>query len=366
MERTGEFFTVVDVLKRHAGVAPSALAQLAAVKPQGASQLHRFSRSVARDVRACQKRVGKLMQLAQRKGLFDDPAAEINELARGVKADLKAIDGQLQTLAAEATRQQSANGRGGAAQPAHWPAVVDILRGHALEMTRHFQDALRIRSENMKDQAARRRQFATSRWAPSAAALPLDSPLFGAPMGGQQQPQSQLPAVAGAPSASAATTQPHSSSMPPSPHASAAQHGTQFVAGNGPAAAADAGIAGGLRRRPGQVQGGDSGHHGFAQPPLASGPGRPAHAYGGQPGPPQATNGFSAGKPQFSAYPQQQPSSNRFALPGSGGALHGSGGGGGGLGLGSYTAQQLAGLHDARQRENDMKSVESTIVELGG
>jgi syntaxin 5 len=332
MERTGEFFTVVDVLRRHAGVAPSPLAQLASARAPapGTSPLHRASRVVGRGLRGVERRVARLSHLAQRRGLFDDPAAEINDLTLAVKGELKALGAQLTSLAAEAARLPA-----GSASAAFWGSeggggggggVVDVLRARLLDATRTFQGALRIRTDNIREQATARKQFAHSRWAPSAAALPLDSPLFGPGAAAAAAPPPPAPdaAAAGAAAASAALSPLGAATS--SPRASA-----NGVGSSGPAAAAPGVVAAGLRRRGGPVPtagGGGGGLHSAYTPPLPPPPVPSLPQYAGPSRPPLGFLGAGA-----------------------------SGG--------TYSAQHLASMHDARAREADARQVESTIVELG-
>lgn len=151
--------------------------------------------------------------------------------------------------------------------------MASTLRSHVVATTRAFQDALRTRCDNMKEQSDRRRTLARSTWAPL---VDMSSPLF-----------QGLPAPP----------------PPPPPPPEAAEPGS--VGGAAPAA----------RRR---------------------------HA----PYPPAATAAAAA-----------------WAGVGAGaGAARGGGSDGG---ASSYTTQQLARYHDAAGRAQEMRKVESTIVELG-
>lgn len=193
MDRTSDFFGTVEVLRTHAGVVPNALAQLGnAQRVPPPSALQQASKIVAKGLKVTGRRVMRLYRLAHRKGLFDDPALEINELTAVIKAEIESLERHLRQFSAEAAR---VHGSWDASSPApaspagHWAAVSDALRANLLSVTRTFQDALHLRGETVKEQASRRQQFAHSTWAPSRAALPLDSPLFQQPPPPAQQGQ---------------------------------------------------------------------------------------------------------------------------------------------------------------------------------
>jgi hypothetical protein len=198
----------------------------------------------------------------------------------------------------------------------HWTVVIDVLRALSISLARDLQNALKARSESIRDQASRRKDFVHSKWTPSAAALPLDSPLFasnGEDIGTSRNtiasPVSSSPIISG-------------------------------VGGSGGVGGVNAGA---LRRRP----------QGIPQPLLShtssnmltsSGPGRPAI-------PTSYTSKPLHLQPQSTQPPSTQPFSGRFNVPKGSTSLRSS--------------QQLSLMHGAISREDDMREVESTIVELG-
>ena len=201
IDRTAEFGGAAEVLRRLAEGDPHAARMAPTVRLPARPPIHRESLDLSVAVRAAAHRTGRLYRLAHRRGLFDDPAAEINGLTVAAKRDIADLEELLRALLAGVARQDAGGraapansgggggddaslpgfgGAGGAGSAtsarAHWAAVADCLRGHVLDLTRQFSDALRLRSENLKEQAARRKQFARSTWAPLVS---LDSPLFG-------------------------------------------------------------------------------------------------------------------------------------------------------------------------------------------
>ena len=80
IDRTAEFGGAAEVLRRLAADGGSITA---AVKLPPRPPIHRASLDVAAAIRAAAARTNKLYRLAHRRGLFDDPAAEINDLTGG-------------------------------------------------------------------------------------------------------------------------------------------------------------------------------------------------------------------------------------------------------------------------------------------
>lgn len=242
--------------------------------------------------------------------------------------------------AMDASAAASAQPQG--SQRSHWSSVAEVLKGRVLGATRAFQDALRIRSENLREQSERRRTLARSTWAPL---VDLSSPLFagagaltpvaanantpaaGMPGGGSPQPSAAAGALPGAlpgNGGNSGTSGNSGSSSDPFSHSL------------GPVGAS------GARRRPnalGTAAGSGGGESGSASPSLPAGPaaaGSSALGMSGKYGRPQPATSSGYGPPGLA-----------------------------GTAVASYTAQQLARYHDAASRAAEMRAVESTIVELG-
>lgn len=177
MDRTSEFFDTVNVLRIHGGVAASPLAALAQANaaPSSGGLLSAPAASIARGTKRAARQAERAHRLANVRGLFNDPAAELAELSGVLKSDLRALDTALEALSAGAAAERDGEPSRGSPR-AHWVAVTDALRERVLAVTRRFQDALRARAATIADTGARRRTLAHSAWAPEP--LPDDSPLF--------------------------------------------------------------------------------------------------------------------------------------------------------------------------------------------
>lgn len=95
--------------------------------------------------------------MAKRKSLFDDRAAEIQELTYIIKGDLNSLNqqiGQLQDVSKKARYLAS-----GKHLQSHSSIVVLSLQSKLASMSTDFKQILEVRTENLKHQKNRRDQF---------------------------------------------------------------------------------------------------------------------------------------------------------------------------------------------------------------
>ena len=195
-DRTGEFWAVVDtVRKRRDGSG----AQLPVALPSSASNAtslhHRGAggegaapvaadglsgRRARSEFAVCAAQIGKgihatcvkleqLAKLAQSRSLFDDHAEEMNRLTEWIKHDIAQLNGRLEELQRRASRAgalSSAPSSGGGGAGQHVEVVVSSLKARLMQATQDFQGVLHVRTENMRRQDERKRQFG------NAAAVP--------------------------------------------------------------------------------------------------------------------------------------------------------------------------------------------------
>ncbi len=109
------------------------------------------------------------MTVARQRSLFNDPAAEINELTFVIKEDLGILHTKLEDLHGWVAEQQRA-GRSGSAKNSdglplsqqgarHSSAIVDNLKQDLMRTTKSFQEVLQVRTQTLKEQHQRRKQF---------------------------------------------------------------------------------------------------------------------------------------------------------------------------------------------------------------
>lgn len=360
LDRTSEFFSLIDVLKKHEGTEENGLVQLQRSLPgsnsniigansgnssSSSSALYRASRSISEDIRSSQRRIIRLGKLAHRRGLFDDPQKEVLELTQRAKLDLSTIDGAIVSLQREIIAQFGGGVNSSSSSTAtsllsqHWSIVIEILRSLSIKLARDLQTALKARSESIRDQAFRRRDFVHSKWTPAASALPLDSPLFASSTsnssgGDNTMSQRHVPIASTALSSSSSPSS-ATNNLPPTSTPPRSQSHTNTTA---------------LRRRP-QGNGASSSSSSSLSLPypsssnLTSGPGRPSAPI------PNTFSSSSSSSYQPSTSTTAAAFSGRFNVPMGSTSLR--------------SAQQLSLTHGAISREDDMREVESTIVELG-
>lgn len=361
LDRTSEFFSLIDVLKRHEGTEENGFVQLQRSLPgsnsniigansgnsnSSSSALYRASRSISEDIRSSQRRIIRLGKLAHRRGLFDDPQKEVLELTQRAKLDLSTIDGAIVSLQREIIAQFGGGVNSSSSSTAtsllsqHWSIVIEILRSLSIKLARDLQTALKARSESIRDQAFRRRDFVHSKWTPAASALPLDSPLFASSTsnssgGDNTMSQRHVPIASTALSSSSSPSS-ATNNLPPTSTPPRSQSHTNTTA---------------LRRRPqGNGASSSSSSSSLSLPypsssNLTSGPGRPSAPI------PNTFSSSSSSSYQPSTSTTAAAFSGRFNVPMGSTSLR--------------SAQQLSLTHGAISREDDMREVESTIVELG-
>lgn len=100
--------------------------------------------------------------MARQRSLFNDPAAEINELTYVIKSDLSTLHNELEVLHKWVVSHRSGGG-GGESLSQHAArnssAIVDNLKSQLMHTTKNFQEVLQVRTNNLKEQNQRRKQF---------------------------------------------------------------------------------------------------------------------------------------------------------------------------------------------------------------
>mmetsp|Transcript_3126 Transcript_3126/g.11276 ORF Transcript_3126/g.11276 Transcript_3126/m.11276 type:complete len:328 (-) Transcript_3126:181-1164(-) len=173
-DRTSELFAAAERLKGKVAVidgkdgADSTAAMPLLPKQTGEAGKSEFSRKAARiglGIHSTSTKLAKLAKLAKRTSMFDDPAAEIQELTGVVKQDITALNAAIEDL-----QRTRAEGTSNKQSTQHSATVVDNLKTRLLDTTKEFKDVLTIRTENLKVQKSRQQRF-------SSGALTNGSPL---------------------------------------------------------------------------------------------------------------------------------------------------------------------------------------------
>jgi len=155
-DRTNEFFSTVSSLQK-AQQQPLESSPLPLLKKT------RFSQEAARtsgELSAVTQKLEKLAILARRSTLFDDRGEEINELIYTIKTDLSNLKGEIDDLEKIALGQVQVNKEAQASSG----VVVQKFKVDLATTMKEFGDILNTRTQNLKAQNSRRKEFeSTSR-----------------------------------------------------------------------------------------------------------------------------------------------------------------------------------------------------------
>ena len=132
-DRTAEFHGIAEARIRLSGRAPSTARQTQR-SPFGASALR-----IGRAVHEVNKRVERLSRLANKRSLFDDPAAEIGQMSAVLKQEMSTIGASIAALA------RAPRGGSGRQWAAHAEAVLAWLGQGLNTGSEAFQAALKQR-----------------------------------------------------------------------------------------------------------------------------------------------------------------------------------------------------------------------------
>lgn len=164
-DRTREFAAIVDASR---GAEKTALLN-GHVPPR--SDFTRLAAHVGKDIQQTSIKLSKLTKLAQRRSLFDDPTAEIQELTYVIKQDIGALNSKL----ADLQRLRDATRRGSNKQAGdHSENVVHSLKGRLGATAEGFKKVLKMRTDSLAAQQDRRSHFMANQAA---------APMFNAPAG---------------------------------------------------------------------------------------------------------------------------------------------------------------------------------------
>lgn len=175
-DRTGELNAIIDAARVRAAKssgASHAAAAAAAGGTGGAALTHaaprsdftRLAANVGKDIQQTSVKLAKLTKLAQRRSLFDDPTAEIQQLTFVIKQDIAVLNGKL----ADLQRLRDAARRSANKQAVdHSQNVVESLKGRLGATAQGFQKVLKMRTDSLAAQQDRRSHFMNT----SAGAAP--------------------------------------------------------------------------------------------------------------------------------------------------------------------------------------------------
>ncbi|XP_068647620.1 syntaxin-32 [Aristolochia californica] len=165
-DRTSEFLSVVDTLKKSVSSAPNVPANRS--KPEGPrsavsiqSEFNKRASKIGFGIHQTSQKLAKLAKLAKRTSVFDDPTMEIQELTAVIKQDITALNSavvDLQLLC----NSQNESGNISNDTTSHSTTVVDNLKNRLMSATKEFKEVLTMRTENLKVHENRRQLFSAT------------------------------------------------------------------------------------------------------------------------------------------------------------------------------------------------------------
>lgn len=188
--RTQEFSAILDAARAaHSKAAPP----INGTHLVPRSDFTRLAAHVGKDIQQTSVKLSKLTKLAQRRSLFDDPTAEIQELTYIIKQDIASLNSKLTDLQRlRDTARRSANKQAGD----HSENVVHSLKGRLGATADGFKKVLKMRTDSLAAQQDRRSHFMTNQSAAPIFSTPQNVAvdLGQGSVGGSQH---QVPAGAG-------------------------------------------------------------------------------------------------------------------------------------------------------------------------
>lgn len=133
---------------------------------QQSVQFNQLAKRIGRDLSHTCAKMEKLTELAKKRSLFDDRMVEVEELSQIIKQDITGLNKQIASLQEYSKRngivdRKRDQGRG------HSQLVVVGLQSKLASVSKHFQNVLELRTENLKQQKSRREKFSQCQPVPS-------------------------------------------------------------------------------------------------------------------------------------------------------------------------------------------------------
>lgn len=168
-DRTSEFRSLTETLRKIGGSPPAAAnpPEARAAAPRDASPASagsEFNKRAARiglGISETSQKIARLAQLAKRSSMFDDPTVEIQQLTSLIKDDVTALNIALQDLQTLQNIEMS-GGNYSEDRAVHSTTVCDDLKSKLMGTTKHLQDVLKTRTQNIKAHENRKQMFSAN------------------------------------------------------------------------------------------------------------------------------------------------------------------------------------------------------------
>ncbi|KAI3427869.1 uncharacterized protein J3R85_009109 [Psidium guajava] len=166
-DRTSEFRSLTETLQKIGGapaVNPSEVGASASKDASPASARSEFNKKAARiglGINETSQKIARLANLAKRSSMFDDPTVEIQQLTSLIKDDITALNIAVQDLQTLQNIEMS-GGNYSEDRAVHSTTVCDDLKSKLMGTTKHLQDVLKTRTQNIKAHENRKQMFSAN------------------------------------------------------------------------------------------------------------------------------------------------------------------------------------------------------------
>ncbi|KAG5597112.1 hypothetical protein H5410_038344 [Solanum commersonii] len=168
-DRTSEFASLSKTLKKIAANTGSdhesqqnfASSTTKLVPTPDRSEFNKKASRIGLTIHQTFQKIDRLAKLAKRSSIFDDPSKEIQELTTFIKNDITSLNVGVSDLQA-LQDMDVAVGTHSKDTIVHCTAICDDLKTRLMAATKSFQEALTIRTKNMKAHEDRKQIFSTN------------------------------------------------------------------------------------------------------------------------------------------------------------------------------------------------------------
>jgi len=164
-DRTAEFLSTVNAIqkqveKQERELSPEPVVQVAdpILDLTHKSQFTKAAQHISKGICHVAKDLEELVALAKDRSLFNDPAHKINKLTSKVKSDINSLNKEIDVL----HRWVLENPTRGRQSSQNSNAIVQNLQLELAGATKNFTEILQLRTQNMKDQNSRRKEFGST------------------------------------------------------------------------------------------------------------------------------------------------------------------------------------------------------------
>lgn len=162
-DRTSEFRSLTETLKKIGGgeggaTAPPNQQPSTSQNSYSRSEFNRKASQIGLGIHETSQKIARLAKLAKKSSMFNDPIMEIQELTALIKTDITTLNSAVLDLQ-NIQKIDLADENYSEDRVVHSNAVCDDLKNKLMGATKHLQDVLTTRTENIKAHENRRQIF---------------------------------------------------------------------------------------------------------------------------------------------------------------------------------------------------------------